>query len=139
MKTKKILLLCFMALFIGITATACGDDDDNDSDIDKSALTGRWECTSCDVTDIKSVGGMQLPDFITDMITDQIEDDMVGSVQEISSDAKVEGNILIMPGSGIKWTILTLTDDYMKIRYDTSSTASGYGIDMTVEAEFKKL
>lgn len=73
------------------------------------------------------------------MIEDQLEDDMIGSVQEISADAKLEGNVLILPGSGIKWTILNLTDDYMKIQYNTSTTSGSYGIDMTVVAEFKKL
>lgn len=139
MKTSKILLLCLMALFITITTTACGDDD-KDTDIDRNALAGRWECTDCDVTEIKSVGGLELPEFITDMIEDQLEDDMIGSVQEISADAKLEGNVLILPGSGIKWTILNLTDDYMKIQYNTSNSAGNYGgIEMTVIAEFKKL
>lgn len=139
MKTRKILLFCLMTLITCITTTACGDDDDKDTDIDRNALAGRWECTDCDVTDIKSVGGMQLPEFITDMIEDQLENDMIGSIQEIPSDAKLQGNVLILPGSGIQWTILNLTGDYMKIQYNTSSTSGGYGIDMTVIAEFRKL
>lgn len=138
MKTSKILLLCLMALFITITTTACGDDD-KDTDIDRNALAGRWECTDCEITDIKSVGGIELPDYVTGMIANQLESQMIGSVQEISSDAKLEGNVLILPGADIKWTILNLTDDYMKIQYNTSNSYSSYGIDMTVIAEFKKL
>ena len=140
MKTSKILLLCFMALFLGITATACSDDDDKDTDINPNALAGRWECTSCEITDMKSIGGMELPDFITSMIADQLESQMIGSVQEISADAKLQGNLLILPDAGIKWTILNLTDDYMKVQYDTSNSAGNYGgIEMTVIAEFEKL
>lgn len=135
-----------LVLVATFSLTSCGDDDDDKKSADQltkeSMLMGKWECTSCDVIDISGVG-MGLPDMVKQLISSQIENEMIGEVTEIpdfsTGKVKLEDDVLIMPGSGIRYTILQLSESSMTVRYNTSSSYGGYGLDMTIEAEFEKI
>ena len=133
---KKVLIPFFLIVLPFIVA--CGDDND-EPDVDSSEINGVWECVDCEVTDMRASGGIELPDFVKDLIVGNIEGDMVGSKTVISDDVKVSGNVIVFPGSGIKWKILKLEGKKMDVEYDTKSETGGYGISMTVKASYRKI
>lgn len=142
--TKKILSLMMM-LCMGIILTACSSDD-NDEPIEVTAqeamLQGKWKCTDCDVSNVKAAG-LDLPDYVINIMKEAIVSDMKGYVLTIpdfsTGKVKLQDNVLIFPGAGIKYTIKHLTDKHMDVTYETSNSASGFTIGMTVEASFDKI
>lgn len=133
---KKVLIPFFLIVFPFLVA--CSDDND-EPDVDSSEIQGVWECVDCEVTDMRASGGLELPDFLTEMIAANLEGEMLGSKTVISDDVKINGNVIVFPGSGIKWKIIKLDDKEMDVEYDTSSEAGGYGISMTVKASYRKV
>jgi len=146
MKNFKFLSLMLM-LCMGFALTACSDSDDRDDDPEnvsstEAALVGKWKCTDCDVTKIKAYG-IELPDYLKDIIVDKIENEMIGYVMTIppfsTGQVKFEDNVLIVSGSSIKYKVTKLTDKHMEVKYNTSSSVDGFSIEMSIEAEFDKI
>lgn len=132
MKKFLILLLMFLPLL-----TSCGNDDE--PEVDASEIQGVWECTSCTIENIEGLNGMVVPDVVTNILKEQMVNNMIGDRITISSGVKVNGDVVLFPESGIKWKILSLTDKKMTVRYDTSSSSGSYGMNMTIKADYKKV
>lgn len=128
---------------MSFAVTACGDDDDDnlDGDAVESLLPGTWICTSCDVTNISGLG-IDLPDEVKSMITTAFEDEMIGSeliIPDFSTGkVKLNDEVMIISGSSIQYNILKLDENYLCVKYDASSAYGGYGLNMTVMAEFRR-
>ncbi|MDE6410691.1 MAG: hypothetical protein K2K81_10695 [Muribaculaceae bacterium] len=133
---KKVLFLTF--LLIMPILSACSKDDDEPT-VDSSEIQGVWECTSCEVIDIAGFNGLELPETVINIISNQLVSNMIGNQITISDKVKMNGDVLIFPDSGIKWKILDLSAKNMTVQYDTSSEASGYGMTMTVKTKYKKI
>lgn len=118
--------------------SSCSSKDDEPEGV-PSELQGVWECTSCNVLSIGGLNGLSVPDVVTDLIKGKIEEEMIGERITITSEAKLKGDILILPNSGISWKILSRTDKNMSVQYDSSSTEGGYGLNMSVKADYKKV
>lgn len=132
-------LLVLGILLLMPILSSCSDDKDDEPNVESSKIEGVWECTSCEVVDMAGLNGLDLPDVVVNLITNQLVGDMVGSTITITDKAKVSGDMLIFPDSNIRWKIISLTDRNMTVQYDTSSASGGYGMNMTVKAAYKKI
>lgn len=133
---KKVLFLAM--LLVMPLLSACSKDDDEPT-IESSEIQGTWECTSCEVLKMEGFNGLDLPQSAMDIIKNQLVSSMVGERITITDKVKVSGDVVIFPESGIRWKILELSAKNMTVQYDTSSSAAGYGMNMTVKAKYKKV
>lgn len=114
---------------------SCNDDE---PEVENSDLYGTWECINAEVTDITSPG-LDLPDEVMSIFASSVVQSLEGSTTFINqSNVKVKGSVITFNESGIKWTILSLNDNKMTVKYNTDSSYQGISIKMTVRAEFRK-
>lgn len=137
---KRLFPLFLLVFTLGVFVTSCSDDDDDDfTGGDVADLVGNWKCVDCDVESF-SFSGTDLPASVKNMIINQLETDMIGSVTTINeNNVSLTGNVLIFKDSNIKWTIKELTAKHMEVVYDVDQSYGGMGFKMTVEAEFTKI
>lgn len=136
---NRLVFTGLCAIVVMLSLTACGSGREDDSPDDKTSVYGTWKCVEAEIKSI-DLGGISLPPEAEETIKEQIEDDLEGATIVLKEkEIRLDGEYVVFRDSGIKWHVLSLSDNRLKVAYDLDSSYAYSTFKMKVEAIYVRM